>query len=374
MGGKIPDVKRAITLVVIWWVSLLAIFVLFEGMASTILFFRELIKPRQIAERVHTQHDELLGWVNLPDFFDEDIYGRGIYVRTNSQSFRNSKVFSTEVPPDKLRFIYSGDSFTFGYGVDNKHSWGALLASTRENIEGVNMGQGGYGVGQAYLWYMRDGIKLDHDVHIFAFINGDFIRMRSKVFAGYDKPYLTLRDGKLRTENVPVPERTYRMPWLTNYREIIENLRSFVLLRKIYRKVFPASEKNRNVFAPREDSNQLNRVTLKIFENLRDVNRSKNSKLVLLYLPTEVDYRDRSLDEWRKYLADESRKRGIPFIDLIKEFRLLDEREVPKMFLSGKEVSFRGAAGHYSNEGNRYVAGTLYEKLLSIPGIGERLR
>jgi len=127
------------------------------------------------------------------------------------------------------------------------------------------------------------------------------------------------------------------------------------------------------IFAPLENNNQLNRVTLKIFEDFRDVNRSKNSKLVLLYLPTEVDYRDRSLDEWREYLADESKKRGIPFIDLIKEFRLLDEREVRKMFLSGKEVSFRGAAGHYSNEGNRYVAGTLYEKLLSIPGIGERL-
>ena len=28
------------------------------------------------------------------------------------------------------------------------------------------MGQGGYGIDQAYLWYKRDGTKLDHDVQI----------------------------------------------------------------------------------------------------------------------------------------------------------------------------------------------------------------
>jgi hypothetical protein len=59
------------------------------------------------------------------------------------------------------------------------------------------MGQGGYGVDQAYLWYKRDGTKIEHNIQLFAFIESDFDRMRSAAFLGYSKPRLTVTGGQL---------------------------------------------------------------------------------------------------------------------------------------------------------------------------------
>ena len=57
-------------------------------------------------------------------------------------------------------------------------------------LETLNMGQGGYGVDQAYLWYKRDAAKFEHQVHLLAFITDDFVRMQSDRFRGYGKPVI----------------------------------------------------------------------------------------------------------------------------------------------------------------------------------------
>ena len=65
--------------------------------------------------------------------------------------------------------ISSGDSFTLGYGVNNEETWPTAFSKLDERFETINMGQGGYGVDQSYLWYKRDGLEFDHQIHLFAF-------------------------------------------------------------------------------------------------------------------------------------------------------------------------------------------------------------
>ena len=77
------------------------------------------------------------------------MYGPNVYLRTNSQAFRNNADFSATAPEPKARIICSGEFFTFGYGVDIDSTWCQLLASRNNRLEMVNMGQGGYGVDQA---------------------------------------------------------------------------------------------------------------------------------------------------------------------------------------------------------------------------------
>src|SRR5262245_50953978 len=36
-------------------------------------------------ERLHTRHDSELGWVSRPKVFAPDLYGPGVYLRTNAQ-------------------------------------------------------------------------------------------------------------------------------------------------------------------------------------------------------------------------------------------------------------------------------------------------
>jgi hypothetical protein len=189
--------------------------VLIEGASSLLLFAGRALRVRPIAERRHTIYDPELGWVNEANRRIPNMYGPGIYLTTNSQGFRGDRDFGEAVPLGKHRIICSGDSVTFGYGVDDDHTWCQLLTAMDSRLETVNMAQGGYGVDQAYLWYKRDGGRLRHDILILAPIKDDFLRMQFNSFRGYGKPLLVLKDGALQVSNVPVPRRAYYVPWRT---------------------------------------------------------------------------------------------------------------------------------------------------------------
>ena len=139
---------------------LAGILILLEGIAGYGLFVGRLQFGPQLAERRHTQYDPLLGWVNAPGLRVPDMYGPGIALSTNARGFRNEIEFEPHVPVGRTRVICSGDSYTLGYGVGNDQTWCQLLTRFDARIESVNMGQGGYGLDQAYLWYKRDGAVL----------------------------------------------------------------------------------------------------------------------------------------------------------------------------------------------------------------------
>src|SRR5262245_11701161 len=191
-----------IRLVAINIVILILILVVIEGLSSYVLLVRD-ITTHSLAERRHTKYDPDLGWSNEPSLHIPNMYGPGIYLNTNSQGFRNSRDFDTVAPDGKYRIICSGDSFTLGFGVDDDHTCCQALTSFDPRLESVNMGEGGYGVDQAYLWYKRDGVKLEHHVQLLAIITDDFRRMQSDSFLGYGKPVIDIENGMLLVKNVP---------------------------------------------------------------------------------------------------------------------------------------------------------------------------
>jgi hypothetical protein len=327
------------------------IFVVIEGVSSVILLTINIFTPQKLPESFHVQYDELLGWSNKPNIYVKDAYGPGIYFRTNSQSFRNNKDFTVEVPSGKIRIICSGDSNTLGVGVDNDNTWCQLLSSIDERFETINMGQGGYGIDQAYLWYMRDGRKLDHDIHIFAFIEDDFRRAKYKTFWGYQKPLLYLENDTLALDNVPVPKPNLFIPKITLLMESIKGFKVFQLLKKIKDKT------GIQVLSHRGYDEQIRKLSLKIIESLHQINIEKGSTLVTMYIPIASDYTKEV--PWRKFLSDELSKKGIIFIDLTDEIR---KQPMHLMF-----------SGHYTEYGNKWLANTLYEKLLSFPEIKNKL-
>ncbi len=336
------------------------LFVFVEGASSTLLVLNELIfhSRRPLAERAHSRYDPLLGWTNLPNFFAPDLYGPGIHFRTNSQSFRGDRDFPSAVPEGKTRIVCSGDSFTLGYGVDNDHAWCQILSSLEPGLETVNMGQGGYGLDQVYLWYRREGTVLGHDLQLLAFITEDFLRMERDEFFGYGKPVLRVEKGRLVTANVPVPRRSFYFPWLTQNAPVFARLRSIQLIEGGLRKLLPKAP------GPAADSThrRCREIASKIFEALRDVNHEKQSVLVLIYLPVESDYQGAEADPWREFVRGEARRLGVPFFDLVEEIRRLPPGEVRRMFQD-----------HYTIEGNRVVAGLIDAKLRAHPATSARL-
>ncbi len=225
------------------------------------------------------------------------MYGPGVYLKTNSQAFRNNDEFSISVPDGKIRIICSGDSFTLGYGVDNDNTWCQLLTTMmNRRLEAVNMGQGGYGVDQAYLWYKRDGMKFEHDIHIFAFIDDDFLRMKRDIFLGYSKPIIELENNVLVTKNIPVPPlKKHSNSRLSRSLRAINNLNVIKLIRRL-------KSHNENSYEKRKTQ----KVVSKIFEDLQKINRAKQSVLVLVFLPTINDYTGKTSKPWQDFLYAEA--------------------------------------------------------------------
>ncbi len=346
----------------------LVVLALVEG-ASSLLLFAGSVHPLEsdpLAERRHTQYDPMLGWVHTPGLQLPDFYGPGRSLTINAQGFRGRRAVAERVPDGRLRIVCSGDSFTLGYGVDDEQTWCARLEAREPRFESVNMGQGGYGIDQAYLWYRRDGNPLEHQVQVFAFITADFARLLSDRFQGYGKPVLRLQRGELVIENTPVPRATFAIPWLAEHREALNALRSLQLLRRHLHGPQPP--------APTEKSQvDLPGITTAIFAELARLNAAKGSTLVLVYLPTQPEY-GRALDARLPALVRNAAEAlGIVHLDLLEAQRRLPEQEIASLYLSPQDVSFHEGAGHLSAKGNQWVADRIYERIMEIPAVQRRL-
>ena len=338
--AKIFSINIAIVLLLLF---------LIEGMVSYITIGHAFF-TQKIAERQHTEYDEELGWINLPNMYIADMYSREDYLTTNSQRYRNSGDFEDRVPEGKIRIVCSGDSFTLGFGVDDDHTWCQQLTQLDNRLETVNMGQGGYGVDQAFLWYMRDQQELAHDIVLFAFIRNDFLRMESDTFMGYGKPYLTVREGELMQENFPVPRQSYDASWLTVNLHMWQQLDTSRWLQKTFGEYLPSGNSG---FVSRDHAH-TDAVVEKIFAELQDVSQGNQRKFILVYLPTRGDIQDRRLSRWEQLVRSEADRSNYHFIDVADAMRTLPVHQINKMFRKG---------GHYTDEGNRYVAEVIYQRL-----------
>ena len=326
--------------------------VVVEGLASFALLIRDMMLTRPVPERRHTKYDPELGWVSEPSLHIPDMYKPGAYLRTNKQGFRNDHDFDPAVPEGKLRVICSGDSFTLGHGVANNQTWCQLLESIEPRLETVNMGQGGYGVDQAYLWYKRDGTRLEHQVHIFTFITGDFGRMQSDNFLGYGKPVLAEEDGKLLLKNVPVPKRAYSVPWpLIRNDQNLNRLRMVELLHRVGGKVAMSPDRTRDVLKEQNDE-RTRKVLALLFRDLQRLNEERSRILAFVYLPTPAELKGNGPREWMQFIRAESQTLNIPFVDLFSAFRALPPGELEDKF-----------EGHLSVQGNELVAMLIYKEL-----------
>ncbi len=299
-----------------------------------------------LTERKHTQYDPELGWVNVPGTTVPDLYGPGRGLTINSQGFRGKREYDREVPAGVTRVLCSGDSFTLGWGVDDDDTWCARLDRLPE-LEAVNMGQGGYGIDQAYLWWRRDGGALDYNVHLFAIIYEDFHRMRFDRFQGYGKPTLRLENGVPVADGVPVPERSWRDSWRSS-------LASAELIARLTgrRNAAPADE-------PRLDALEVGELAVRAVETMRGEDRARGSRLVVVWLPTLDEYRPGDLDRLRGQFLQRVRAAGGETVDLVDEFRRVPPDRVDSLFLVEP-----GAGGrHYSKAGHEFVAARLAERL-----------
>lgn len=332
----------------VWSLLILVLLVLIEGAASWALAVRSVAFLE--TPRLYTRYDPLLGWSTQPGRIVEQAYGPGAHVRINSLGFRGEEI-DPVAREGRVRMVCTGDSFTFGQGVGNGQDWCHGLSRLNESLEPVNMGLPGYGVDQAYLWYMRGGLPLNPDVLVFAFVHGDFTRMLTAVRGGAGKPILRISEGQLEVDNVPVPRLRHTIGRAIERAEL-----RLVRLGLGLRRRLANDRKPNAVEAVRP-------VASLMLERLRDVNERRGIATILVFLPTEVELRKSSdMLEMVESVATDLR---LNLVDLTPALRRLPAHEAAGMFLEDD--------GHYSVKGNRWVAEVLSERLgaLDVPGVSQ---
>jgi hypothetical protein len=335
LGRTLPLRRKCLYLTLIG----LLILVLAEAASQALLYFR--YGPSNGSGEAIREYDPLLGWRNSPNLRLANHFGPGKHLSHNSQGFRATTEYTRAIPEGKYRIICLGDSFTFGYTGDDE-TYPSQMEYLCPKIQTINLGVAGYGVDQAYLSYMRDGVAFKADLLLVAFIENDFDRMLLPTFmTRAPKPQIKLRDGSLLVSNVPVPEwgQNTTKGWL---RTFPRSAGLFQLSYKLY-----SNATNRHDIVP---------VAERIFDELQAASRARNQKLMLVYLPTKsTDLMPPGRITNR--IAAYALEKKIPFFDLTGAFQALSPTECRAHFCPD---------GHYSALGNRLVAKTLLRELRQL--------
>jgi len=347
-----PPRRRSIAkrLIVGGVLALLGVIVL-EGLASAGVLVSDVMRLEPPAQNFRqAAYDSLLGWVSLPNLALRDNFGPGIALTTNADGIRVHRPIARTLAAGERRIICSGASFTFGSGVADGDTFCARLEERLPDVRTLNLAQRGYGVDQSYLLYRRDAGRYPHHVQLFALNSSDVDRSVSTTMTGYPKPVLALADGKVVAENVPVPQWEGWSRW-SDARTLLPTLRIAQLVMS--RVDLGEAAQMRRVDArmwPLLDS---------VFADLARLNRAHGSVPAIVYLPALQEYAAGPRDDRRAKFAASARRTGIAFIDLTPDLRAVPADSLDWMFITPNGLPVRGANGHFTVSGHRWVADRL---------------
>lgn len=194
-----------------------------------------LFLPQTIIDKqYHEQYHSVLGWANKPNVsgavrLNEQTRTKTFHRHHNSAGLRSSREFPYRKPGGGKRLLLVGDSYFWGYGVDDRFVLSEVLQERAGgNVEVINGAVTGYGTDQELLWLVNEGLRYAPDVVVLGFFPGnDIVEICTSVAYGYPKPYYTYDNGQLTVHNIPVPDtRQLRNKWTNEAETAFERLKS----------------------------------------------------------------------------------------------------------------------------------------------------
>jgi hypothetical protein len=167
-------------------------------------------------DRLLWSHDETLGWAHPPGMQGRHAgWSWDVAVRINGHGLRD--VEHDYGTSSRRRVLILGDSFGWGFGVEQEDTISARLGERCPDSEIINASVPGYGTDQQYLYWRDEGQRYSPDVVVLMVYVNDFLSNDCDHMMGYPKPRFVLRNGALELVNTPVPrqgviERSYT--WL----------------------------------------------------------------------------------------------------------------------------------------------------------------
>jgi hypothetical protein len=168
------------------------------------ILFRDLLILHKDERNLTYQYDPELGWFPVPNSKKTFTGSRTIHVEHNSRGFRDAE----HVLDTRPRMIFLGDSFVWGYDVEQQERFTEKLRDKLPGWSVYNLGVSGYGTDQEYLLLKRhyDFYRPQIVFLVFCRDNDDDDNSRNVRYGVYYKPYFMLDGSHLSLRGVPVPK------------------------------------------------------------------------------------------------------------------------------------------------------------------------
>lgn len=167
--------------------------------------------------RSYVSHHPVLGTWGIPDVrvIHPMRDSKEWFIHMNGSGIRDRREFEAAVPEGKQRVVALGDSFLFGFGVEETERFSSLLEESLSSTEIINLGLCSSGIDQQSLVHREIGSGMNGRVLLWSpYLNNvgrcqlkyQFHQDRSGEVRITPKPFFRLlADGSLALEHVPVP-------------------------------------------------------------------------------------------------------------------------------------------------------------------------
>lgn len=261
-------------------------------------------------------------------------------VSTNSMGFREKET-STK-PPNTLRILGFGDSFTFGNGVTQEQTFLKQIERCLPSLDGLttevlNWGVPAYSLIQEYRLLETRGTELQPDIVIVGFFVGnDFVDSRD-LYDSAGTPTIRVAEGELHSNKTADVERNIVRAVTQPFRNYLSTRSHlYVFLRnrssELLSKFSLHAMNSPPEFCEAEFSPRMNeswKGIQAIFSNFSGDVRQHHQRLIVLILPTIYQVYETS---WNQYI--EALQLDPKRYDLDKPQRILRE------FLSQQNIEY----------------------------------
>lgn len=307
------------------------------------------------------KYDSLLGWAHEPG--QEGVFETPQFstrVRINDKGLRD-RPHSYECQNDKERILVLGDSFAWGYGVEESERFSQLLEKSLD-VEVINAGVSGYSTDQELLWYKNEGIKYETDLVILVVTGNDVGDNNQQLVSNiYYKPRFVLEDDHLVLRGYPVPKTSSmgRFVYSLSQRSA---LAYFVVQRyfdvlSLYGKLKANSDDTSSSALPTSAPTAPFKLTIALIDELRDITEARKAKFMIV--TTDSWWNSRSSDTYQDFITALQ----------TEHFLVLDVAAMPGFDPAEMLIP---DDGHWNQSGNDFVAEQLKalietDELWSLP-------
>ena len=277
---------------------------------------------KQDERNLSYNHHQTLGWFPKPNLQQKFIGSQEITVSHNNQGFRDKNDH-----PNSPALMFLGDSFVWGYDVENEQIFTSLLQKKLKQQYAIyNLGVSGYGTDQEFLLLQQFYDKIKPQKVFLIFCANDYYNNSSNVvYGGYYKPYFLQNNaGELLLQGVPVPiSGNYKMLNFSSNHPVLAKSHLVKWIAKLFYRAQHNLVKKRSLPDP----------TFAILKNINQFLQQKNTQFIVGIIDSD--------DDLEKFL----KQQNINFINLKNDFR------------------FSQQGNHWNEQGHEFVANKIFNWL-----------